>query len=128
MSPNAGGRGVLRGLSQREQLYTGAQINFGDLTPYLTYGPNSRRRKRRREKTATVGWSSSAPSSALQSSTGWDTQQASKQGSFLENSIYKEYSLTDPFAGLLLNPLVTDLRSGKAEISFAGSLQVGPRS
>jgi hypothetical protein len=28
----------LRGLSQRVQLYTGAQINSGDLTPYLTYG------------------------------------------------------------------------------------------
>ncbi len=27
----------LRGLSQWVQLYTGAQINFGDLTPYLTY-------------------------------------------------------------------------------------------
>jgi hypothetical protein len=36
MSPNAGG-GELRGLSQWVQLYTGAQINFGDLTPYLTY-------------------------------------------------------------------------------------------
>ncbi len=32
-----GGRGELRGLSQWVQLYTGAQINFGDLTPYLTY-------------------------------------------------------------------------------------------
>ncbi len=30
------GRG-LRGLSQWVQLYTGAQINFGDLTQYLTY-------------------------------------------------------------------------------------------
>ncbi len=39
-----------------------------------------------------------------------------------------EHSRTYTFAGLLLNPLVTDLRSGKAEISFAGSLQVGPRS
>ncbi len=28
----------LRDLSQWVQLYTGAQINFGDLTPYLTYG------------------------------------------------------------------------------------------
>jgi hypothetical protein len=40
MSPNAGGG--LRDLSQQVgtylQLYTGAQINFGDLTPYLTYG------------------------------------------------------------------------------------------
>jgi hypothetical protein len=39
-----------------------------------------------------------------------------------------EYSMTDLLAGLLLNPLVTDLRSGKAEISFAGSLQVLQRS
>jgi hypothetical protein len=38
MSPNAGGGGKLRGLSQWVQLYTGAQINFADLTPYLTYG------------------------------------------------------------------------------------------
>jgi hypothetical protein len=37
MSPYAGGGGELRGLSQRVQLYTGTQINFGDLTPYLTY-------------------------------------------------------------------------------------------
>ncbi len=42
MSPNAGGKGggncgVSAGLSQWVQLYTGAQINFGDLTPYLTY-------------------------------------------------------------------------------------------
>jgi hypothetical protein len=28
----------LWGLSQREQLWHGAQINFGDLPPYLTYG------------------------------------------------------------------------------------------
>ncbi len=34
MSPNAGRGGV----SQWVQLYTGAQINFEDLTPYLTYG------------------------------------------------------------------------------------------
>ncbi len=33
-----GGGGELRGLSQGEQLYTGAQINFGDLTTYWTYG------------------------------------------------------------------------------------------
>ncbi len=42
MSPNAGGGRELRGLSQWEQLCTsrdhGAQINLGDLTPYLTYG------------------------------------------------------------------------------------------
>ncbi len=31
-----GGGGGLRGLSQCVQLYTGAKINFGDLTPYLT--------------------------------------------------------------------------------------------
>ncbi len=36
--PKCGGEtGWLWGLSQRVQLYTGAQINFGDLTPYLTY-------------------------------------------------------------------------------------------
>jgi hypothetical protein len=40
MSPNAGRGGELRGLSQWVKLYTGAQINFGDLTPYLTYGMN----------------------------------------------------------------------------------------
>ncbi len=39
MSPNAGrGVGVLQGLSQWAQLCTGAQVKFGDLTPYLTYG------------------------------------------------------------------------------------------
>ncbi len=32
-----GGRGGLRGLSQWEQLWHGAQINFGDLSPYLIY-------------------------------------------------------------------------------------------
>ncbi len=37
MSPKRGEGGELRGLSQWAQLYTGAQINFGDLTPYLTY-------------------------------------------------------------------------------------------
>ncbi len=37
ISPNAGGGGELRGLSQRVQLYTGAQTNLGDLTQYLTY-------------------------------------------------------------------------------------------
>jgi hypothetical protein len=36
MSPNAGGEGLL-GLSQWVQLYTRAQINFGEPTPYLTY-------------------------------------------------------------------------------------------
>ncbi len=38
MSPNAGGAVELRGLSQWVQLCTGAQINFGDLTSYLTFG------------------------------------------------------------------------------------------
>ncbi len=33
--PNAGGGGGLQGLSQWVQLYTGAQLNFGDLIPYL---------------------------------------------------------------------------------------------
>jgi hypothetical protein len=32
------GGGGMRGLSQWVQLYTGAQINYGDLTIYLTYG------------------------------------------------------------------------------------------
>ncbi len=35
--PKSGGEGELRGLSQWVQLYTGAQINFRDQTPYLTY-------------------------------------------------------------------------------------------
>ncbi len=35
-----GGAGELRGLSQWVQLYTEAQINIGDLTPYLTYDPD----------------------------------------------------------------------------------------
>ncbi len=36
--PKCGGRGVeLRGLCQWVQLYTEAQINLGDLTPYLTF-------------------------------------------------------------------------------------------
>jgi hypothetical protein len=34
-----GGGGELRVLSQLVQLYTGAQINFDDLTQYLTSGP-----------------------------------------------------------------------------------------
>ncbi len=37
MSPNAGVGKELWVLSQWVQLYTGAQINFGDLTQYLTY-------------------------------------------------------------------------------------------
>jgi hypothetical protein len=37
MIPNRGEEGSLRGLSQCVQLCTGAQINFVDLTPYLTY-------------------------------------------------------------------------------------------
>ncbi len=36
--PKDGGRGELRGLCQWVQMYTGAQTNIGDLTPYLTYG------------------------------------------------------------------------------------------
>ncbi len=38
LEPKSGGRGELRGLSQRVQYNCahGAQINFGDLTPYLT--------------------------------------------------------------------------------------------
>ncbi len=35
-------RGYGRGLSQWIQLYTGAQIDFGDLTPYLTYDVDQR--------------------------------------------------------------------------------------
>ncbi len=35
--PKCGGVGELRGISQWVQLYTGAQINLGDLTPYLNY-------------------------------------------------------------------------------------------
>jgi hypothetical protein len=39
MSPNAvGGGGVSGSQPMSTQLNTGAQINFGDLTPYLTYG------------------------------------------------------------------------------------------
>ncbi len=37
ISPNAGGGRCRVSLSQWVRLYTGAQINFGDLTPYLTY-------------------------------------------------------------------------------------------
>jgi hypothetical protein len=40
MSPNAGGGRELRVLSQSVQLYTGAQIYFGDLAPYLNYDKN----------------------------------------------------------------------------------------
>jgi hypothetical protein len=39
------GGGKLRDLSQWVQLYTGAQINFGDLTQYLTYDRNVSRFK-----------------------------------------------------------------------------------
>jgi hypothetical protein len=37
---NEGGGGEVAGFSQSVQVYTGPQINFGDLhvTPYLTYG------------------------------------------------------------------------------------------
>ncbi len=39
MSLNAEGEGVAGSQAMSTvQLYTGAQINFGDLTPYLTYG------------------------------------------------------------------------------------------
>jgi hypothetical protein len=39
MSPNVGGGGGC-GVSANENICAhGAQINFGDLTPYLTYGP-----------------------------------------------------------------------------------------
>ncbi len=40
MSPNAGGGWELLGLIQWVKLYTGAgaQLNLGDLTPYLIYG------------------------------------------------------------------------------------------
>jgi hypothetical protein len=34
MSPNAGG---FAGSQPMNTVYTGAQINFGDLAPYLTY-------------------------------------------------------------------------------------------
>jgi hypothetical protein len=40
MRPNAGGGGELPGLGQLVQLYSGAQMNFGDVTPYLTYMTN----------------------------------------------------------------------------------------
>jgi hypothetical protein len=49
MSPNAGGGGELRGLRLSDNeyvqctVYIGAQINFGDLTPYITlakYNPS----------------------------------------------------------------------------------------
>ncbi len=38
--PKCGERGEITGLQPMVQLYTGAQINVGDLTPYLTYGKN----------------------------------------------------------------------------------------
>ncbi len=38
IEPKCEGRGELCGISQLVQQYRGAQINFGDLTPYLTYG------------------------------------------------------------------------------------------
>jgi hypothetical protein len=37
MSANAGGGGSCGVSANEYKLYTGAQINFGDLTPYLTY-------------------------------------------------------------------------------------------
>jgi hypothetical protein len=39
-SPKAVGYGGLRGLSQLVSCTQGAQINFGDLPPYLTYEGN----------------------------------------------------------------------------------------
>ncbi len=45
--PKCGGSGELRCLSQWVQLYTGAQINIGNLSPYLTYGYNLRRLKKK---------------------------------------------------------------------------------
>jgi hypothetical protein len=38
-SKGGGGNGGSQPMSI--QLYTGGQIYFGDLTPYLTYGPNA---------------------------------------------------------------------------------------
>jgi hypothetical protein len=43
--PKCGGKGVIAGSQPRVRLYTGAQINFGDLTPYLTYAPHTQHRK-----------------------------------------------------------------------------------
>jgi hypothetical protein len=38
MSPNEGGRvGVVRSQPMSTAVHTGVQINFGNLTPYLTY-------------------------------------------------------------------------------------------
>jgi hypothetical protein len=42
MSPNAGGRrGVAGSQPMRTAVHTGAQINFGDRTPYFTYAKQS---------------------------------------------------------------------------------------
>ncbi len=41
MNTNAKRGGGLLGLGQWEQLYTGAQINFGDLPPFLTFNVNN---------------------------------------------------------------------------------------
>jgi len=42
MSPNAGGGGGVAGSqSMSTAVYTGAQINCGDLTPYLNYALGS---------------------------------------------------------------------------------------
>ncbi len=35
--PKCGGREEVAGVSANEYSYTGAQVNFGDLPPYLTY-------------------------------------------------------------------------------------------
>ncbi len=48
--PKCWGRGDGCGVSANEyiQLYTGAQINFGDRTSYLTYGPSCEKIKKQR--------------------------------------------------------------------------------
>ncbi len=46
MSPNAGGERELRVLRKWIELYTGAQINFGNLTPYLTNATALQKRRR----------------------------------------------------------------------------------
>ncbi len=83
----------------------------------------------RRERINTAGSSSSAPSAVLPSSTGWDIRQAGINLDFTAcgdvnyiSSCKLSPALYVP--GLLLNPLSTELGSGKAEISFTGSLQV----
>jgi hypothetical protein len=46
LSPNAGGGGVAGSQPMSTAVHrtvTGAQINFGDLTPYLTYDPYAKK-------------------------------------------------------------------------------------